>query len=387
MKKETILVFTGGGLAPALNPTLYGVIKEAKKYGYRILGGMYGWSCLTKNGKVIDLTNFNPDPLKFVGGTFLRSSRTNIMGLEDGVEVAKEKLKEYKVDHIVAIGGDDTLGAANRLFQEEKVNIVGLPKTVDNDLQATYWTPGFPTAAHATAQFCREIKIDAAYALSRIFIVEVLGRSSGWLAASGAYGYADLIVPPEKEVKLDDVLKYLAASYERNGNYATMVISEEANFGHAIKGIEQDQKDTFKVKRKSFVALSLKQKIKENLGIDCKPLFPGNFVQTGKPLKIDADYAARLGKRAIDLIKKGKFGYMAAIDRPSYNSLKLQVKDVSLKVAVGQERLLDDSFFDFKKFQVKKKFYDYMEPILGKFKPEQQDKYVKMISKLNKHVK
>jgi len=380
LKNKKLLVFTGGGLAPALNPTLYGVIKEAQGKGMQIFGGLFGWACLLDNGRVVDLTHFNPEPLKNIGGTALRSSRTNPLGVKDGLEIVREKLREYKVDFVVAIGGDDTLGAAHKLFQQEKIKIVGVPKTIDNDLPATYWTPGFPSAAYCTAKFCEEIKIDAAYALSRIFIIEVLGRKSGWLAAAAAYGAADVIIPPEKKVKLSKVLDILAQRYEKNGNFATLVISEETNFDQEVKGISQDQKDSFKVKRKSFVALGLKEKIKESLGIDCKPLFPGNFLQTGRPIETDAYWARRLGEKAIQLISQDKFGYMAALSRPG-RSLKISAVEVPLAKAVGRVRLLDRSYFDFENFKVKQKFFHYMEPMLGRPKSE-TGAYLKFIRKI-----
>lgn len=386
LKNKKLLVFTGGGLAPALNPTLYGVIREAQRHQMKIFGGLFGWACLLRNGKAIDLTHFNPLPLKDVGGTFLRSSRTNPLGISDGLDIVKEKLREYGVDFVVAIGGDDTLGAANALFNKEKIKIVGIPKTIDNDLQGTYYTPGFPTAAYYTAKFCEEIKMDAAYALSRIFIIEVLGRKSGWLAASGAFGAADVIIPPEREVKLSRVLNLLAQRYEKNGNFATLVISEETNFDQEIQGLEQDQKDSFNIKRKSFIALGLKEKIKKELGIDCKPLFPGNFLQTGSPIKFDADFADKLGMGSINLIKQEKFGFMTALKRVG-KSLRLEVIETPLAKAVGKVKLLDDTYFDFENFKVKNKFYNYMKPIFNKHEFDRKWSYLKVISQMQKYVR
>jgi len=381
LRNKTLFVFTGGGLAPALNPTLYGVISEAQKNGMKILGGLFGWASLLENGRMVDLSNFKAEGLRDIGGTILRSSRTNPLAVKNGLEIVKEKLKEYKVDYIIAVGGDDTLGAANKLFHKLGVKIIGIPKTIDNDLKSTYWTPGFPSAAYYTARFCEEIKMDAAYALSRIFIIEVLGRKAGWVAASASFGSADVIIPPERKVSLKLVLEAIKEKYEENGNFATLVISEEAEFKEKIRGFAQDQNDSFKVKRKSFVALALKQKITEELGIDCKPLFPGNYLQTGKPIEIDAKIAVKLGQRAVNLIKKEKFGYMPAIKRPDITSQRITIKEVLLDEAVSQEKLLDDSYFDFENFKVKKKFLNYMAPILGKYKGKNYS-YYKLINKI-----
>jgi 6-phosphofructokinase len=365
LKNKKLLVFTGGGLAPALNPTLYGVIREAQRQEMKIIGGLFGWASLLRNGKAINLTNFNPLPLKDIGGTFLRSSRTNPLGVENGLEMVREKLREYKADYVVAIGGDDTLGAAFKLYKKMGIKIVGIPKTIDNDLAGTYWSPGFPTAAYCLSKFCEEIKIDAAYTLSRVFIIEALGRKSGWVVAAGAYGLADVIIPPERKIKVSRVLDLIAKRYEKNGNFATVVVSEEADFD-CLKGIEQNQCDSFKVKRKSYVALGLAEAIKKNLGLDSKALFPGNFLQTGSPIKIDATTACSLGHQAVNMLKEGKFGHMACIERKK-NPESIQVSDIPLEKTAGKIKVLDESYFDFEKCQVKNKFLDYMKPILGQY--------------------
>ncbi|MCH7492902.1 6-phosphofructokinase [Patescibacteria group bacterium] len=385
LQGKTVLVFTGGGLAPALNSTLYGVIKAAQQQKMNILGGFFGWACLAEHGKIIKLSDFDPEPIKMMGGTFLRSSRTNPYAIPDGVAMLKRRIKENDIDYIIAIGGNDTLGAAQKLFENENIQVVGIPKTIDNDLQATYWSPGYPSAAHYAAQFSYEVKIDAAYALSRIFIIEVLGRQSGWIAAASSYGLADVIIPPEKLVSLDGVLEKLASRYKRNGNFATVVISEEAKFDKEVSGISQetDRSDSFNVKRKNFVALGLQEKITAELGVDCKALFPGNFLQTGPPTEVDGNYAMKLGEQAVALLSGEKFGHMASLVRPSEKSLAIEVTDVLLKDAVNKERYLDDTYFDFDKLAVKQKFFDYAEPFLSQDNYSQSS-YLSLINRLQK---
>ncbi|MFH1598223.1 MAG: 6-phosphofructokinase [Patescibacteria group bacterium] len=382
MKKETILVFTGGGLAPALNPTLYGVIKEARKFGYRILGGMYGWASLSKNGRIIDLTKLNVESIKKRGGTFLRSSRTNLYKVEGGLEQLKGKLKEQKIDHLIAIGGDDTLGAARKLYKNEKINIVGIPKTIDNDLSGTYWSPGFPSAAHYTAQYTKEVREDAAYSLSRIFIIEVLGRKSGWITASAYYGGSDvIIVPPERKVDIKNFLDKLVKRYAKNGNFAVVVISEEADFGKSVRGVWQDQKDSFGIRRKSLTGVALRDIISSQTGIDTKVLIPGNYIQAGEPIKIDRDVAVKLGQRAVNLVNQKKFGRMSCVVK---KGKAIEVDDIDLAKVVGKNNLkvLDDSYFDFKNFRPKQKLLDYFEPILGKYQTPDPE-YYKLIAKIN----
>ncbi|MFH0952171.1 MAG: 6-phosphofructokinase [Patescibacteria group bacterium] len=381
---KTILVFTGGGLAPALNPTLYGVISAAKKNNYRILGGLFGWQCLSEEGNILDLTDYNIESLKSVGGTFLRSSRTNPFHEEGKIDSLKKKLKEHSIDVVVAIGGDDTLGAAKNLFVNEGIATIGIPKTIDNDLMGTYFTPGFPSAAYYLYSFAEQIKIDAAYALSRIYIVESLGQKVGWLTAASVYGQPDVILPPEKKYDLDKVLTAIKDRYRENGNFATVVVSEEANFSNGLEGQADDQKESFGHQRKNFIALELRKVIKQRLNIDCKAVFPGNWLQAGPPIEIDRDFGIKLGHHAIELIKSGSFGSMPCIKRKE-DSKELYVGSVLLTEVTyeNQRKCLTGELFDFDEFKPRQSYLDYLEPILGKYNQPDSD-YWRLISSINK---
>ncbi len=381
MKKETILVFTGGGLAPALNPTLYGVIKKARQEGFNILGGMYGWACLSRKGRILDLNKINIESIRKRGGTFLRSSRTNPYKFDDGVKELKKKLAKYQIDYIVAIGGDDTLGAARKLYEKEKIKVVGIPKTIDNDLSGTYFTPGFPSAAHYTIQYTREVKEDAAYSLNRIFVIEVLGRKSGWIAAASYYGGADLIVPPEKKVNLKHFMEILVRRYKRNKDFAVVVACEEADFGKSVKSLSQDQKDSFGIKRKSLTGVALRDIIRDKTGIDTKILIPGNYLEAGLPISIDRHLGKQLGRSAVKLIMAKKFGQMGCLVR---DNGQLSVSSIDFKQAVGRGKVkkLDDSLFDFDNFRPKQKLLDYFEPIFGKYQIPDPN-YYNLVTKIN----
>lgn len=385
MSKKTILIFTGGGLAPALNPTLYGAVTAAQKAGFKILGGLFGWACLLDNGRIVDLTNFNLAAVKNIGGTFLRSSRTNPFNVERGVDQIKGKIKEYKIDCIIAIGGNDTMGAADKLFNQEKINIVGIPKTIDNDLPETYFTPGFPSAAYYYSSYIKEIRQDAAYALSRIYIIEAMGQDAGWLVASGIYGDADIIIPPEKEIKVENLLNLVKERYEQNGYFAVIAVAEQAKFDQPIQGIAQDQSDSFGVKRSQFISIPLRDLIREKLGINAKALIPGNYLETGRPIKIDQECAIKLGKESINLVRKGKIGHMAKLER---TGKKIIVSNILLKkiFAKQKEKVLNEKFFDWQILQPTQAYLDYMEPILGKYQPQKKDKYNQLLGQMKKYV-
>jgi len=373
---------TGGGLAPALNPTLYGIIDEARKNDYQVYGGMFGWHCFLPEGKVVDLTAIDIDSIKNQGGTFLRSSRTNLFNISNGFESLKAKVKELGIGCIVAVGGNDTLGSASYICRNLDIPVIGVPKTIDNDLFETYWSPGYPTAAKRLADMTFEIKIDAAYSLSRVFIIECLGLDAGWLAAASSYGGADLIIPPEREAKIDKVLELVNKKYRDNGGFAVVVMAHQVNFDKLESGIKDDNSDSFNTKRKIFTSLSLRDAVKKNLGFDCKALLPGNYIQSGAPIAVDRESAIELGRRAIVEVERKNFGIASCLKRVTgTNRITVEIAPLEKLVGDGETRKLDDSLFDFDNYQIKHKFVEYLEPILGPFNSK-FDSYTKLIQKL-----
>ena len=377
---KRILVFTGGGLAPALNSTIYGVAEAAKKNNTEVFGGFFGWASLLPGGKYTRIDNLDLTSIKNHGGTILRSSRTNPFKVEGSLEYIKNKIAELKLDGIVAIGGDDTLGAAARLF-DAGVPIVGIPKTIDNDLSGTYFTPGFPSAAYYLKIFTRQIKEDAAYTLSRIFVIESLGMKAGWLAASSIYGGADVIIPPEGIYDLDKVLQTIQTRYKKNGNYAVVVVSQEASFTQNL-GIREEHQinEQYGHKRQSFICLTLKEIIKEKLGIDTKALYPGNFLEADEPVELDKTIAWQLGEKAVELIKNGQFGQMSTVVREDKTKMNLGIGTIPLQDVAGANkyRSLPEDFFNKEEMKPTQKFLDYMAPLAGVF-DEKEDDYTRLI--------
>ena len=382
MDYKRIIVFTGGGLAPALNATLAGVIDAARESGITVLGGLRGWASLLDNGKIVDISSVDTELIQKIGGTFLRSSRTNIFKVENGIEQVKLKIKEHQIDVIFAIGGNDTLGEACELFKKEGIPVIGIPKTIDNDLSETYWTPGYPSAAIQMAQIVKEIREDAAYTLSRIFVIEALGMHAGWLALAGACGGADVIIPPEKQVSLSEVVRLTGERYEENGNFACVVVSQEARFDEPLNARDDDQTDHFGTVRREYVCLALRDRLKKDLGVYAKAIYPGNFLESGHPIDIDRVIAYKLGLKSIELLKEEKFGFMPSVVR---NGAVVEVGECKLENVIGEGnyRFVPDNFFDWKQMRATDEFMDYMKPVLGAYPWMKDDAYYQLIKTIN----
>lgn len=381
MSQKTIIAFTGGGITAALNSTLYGITKEAQKRGYKVLGGIGGWKCLLEEGNIVDLTNKDVSSLPNHGGTFLGSSRTNPINEDKGIEKVKETIEKYNIDTIIPIGGDDTIGAARQVYKEFQIPVIAVPKTVDNDLSGTYFTPGFPSAARKMQILTKELKEDAAYGLKRIILLETMGKNAGWVAASAFYGEADLILIPEKEIKIASFLDKLQKAHDKNGGYAVVSMTEEVRFDK-VTGIEDSQPDTFGFQRQNLVSLGLREKIKSELGIDAKIVMPRNYIQTGPPTEVDRKIGIELGENAVSLLAGGEAGLMSTVVRPDDKSTDLKVDKVSLDEVVGEENYRDikEDMFDFDNFMVKDEFGYYMEPLIEEIKDE--DNYKELIKSI-----
>lgn len=372
------LIFTGGGCAPALNAVLVGAAKEAKKQKIQLLAGKYGWESLLDHGKIADFSQFTPyhknintkssllqgcgtgfkaRNLEQTGGTILGTSRTNPIKNESQTREVLANFKKNKIDFLIPVGGDDTLGAANILWKKHKISVVCVPKTIDNDLSGTFFTLGFPTAAFNFISYCQAIFRDVK-ATRRVAIIETMGGAAGWLASCGVLGGADIIVIPEKEVRLKKFLVKIKNKYKKQ-NYVVVVVAHQANFGKNLSAI-YDEKDDYKIQRSVFVSLSLKNAIENNLHKKVVISMPGNFLSAAPPTDLDKKISLELGKKAIVLGTKNRFGFMAAVKE------NLSVDAISLDEVFRANRAkkMDDAWFDFEKFRPKEKFIKYIKKIL-----------------------
>ena len=361
--KKTILILTGGGLAQALNATLYGAITKAKKEGYKILGGLNGWASLIEDHKIIDLTGLDIESIKERGGTFLMSSRTNPFKLENGPALIADKIKKHDIDCLLAIGGDDTLGTAAKLYKEYDIPVIGLPKTIDNDLPATYFSPGFPSAAYYAAKLAAETKEDSAYALNRVFILEMYGARAGWLAGATALGNTDIIIPPEWEFSSDKILSLIKEKYETNGRNCVVAIAHEAKIS-GIKGKAHQQPDGYQHDRHEFNGIALRDAVINKLNISSQIIMPMNYVQSGEPIELDKTMGRSLGEFAVEMINNEKFGQGGAVD---YQGGEFKIKAIDLNDFSGDVKRLTEDMFDKEKMLPTEKYLNYLKTLIGNF--------------------
>ncbi len=369
----SLLVFTGGGIAPALNATLYGVITAAQHRGWRVFGGMEGWACLLPKGKIVELTHRNIAPIRFQGGSFLRSSRTNPLKDAATTRAVLSTIRRKGFDALLPIGGDDTLGAAERLFRKFQLPVVGIPKTIDNDLGFTYFTPGFPTAAYTLGRYTDALR-QAAYGARRIFVIEVMGGKAGWLAAAAALGGADIIIPPERPIPVDRVLTRIRNAYKHNGSYAVVVVSHQARVGR-LKSEYATRHDAYGIRRAHLISVPLRDVIEKKLGVETLLALPGNTLSASDPIALDQRCAQLLGRRAILAIAQRRFGSMIAITK----NLRPTIIPLERAVEKSSYHNLGRDDFDFTKLAVRRKLLRYFSRLTG-LRPVKQRPYTKFLA-------
>ncbi|RXG66858.1 6-phosphofructokinase [Candidatus Atribacteria bacterium 1244-E10-H5-B2] len=294
-------ILTGGGDCSGLNPTIRGAVYRAQDYNYEVYGIQEGWRGLVKG----DINPLNLSEVREIidqGGTILGTSRLNPYKIDNGIKQVLNSIKKLKLDAIIAIGGEDTLGVANRLFKEENVKLVGSPKTMDNDLSGTDYTFGFDS-------------------------------SVTWA------------IIPEKKADIKKMCQHLKEVYKKN-KYASVVISE----GATLPGInvEKESLDQFghMILRNRGVGNILADLIKKNTGIETRHAVIGHIQRGGSPTLFDRILGLRCGVTAVDLIAKGKFGYMAALKGSEVIGVPLEKAVSKLKVVDKKWWKLAQVFFE-----------------------------------------
>ncbi len=307
-------VLTGGGDCPGLNAVIRAVVRKGV-FHYRdtFVGFLEGWRGLLDD-KTMPLDLSSVAGILPRGGTILRTSRTNPAKREDGLQRCIDVLRAHSCDALVAIGGDDTLSVAQKLHQKG-VKVVGVPKTIDNDLAGTDFTFGFDTAVNIATGAIDRVHTTAE-AHNRVIVVEVMGRDAGWIALySGIAGGADVILIPEQPFDVDKVAESIKQRHARGRYFSIVVAAEGARFADG-KAATQDggaNVDEFGHLRLGGIGNALAQEIEKRTGYETRSVVLGHIQRGGSPSAFDRVLATRYGLGAIDMVHRGEFGKMAAL--------------------------------------------------------------------------
>ncbi|MEU4447475.1 6-phosphofructokinase [Actinosynnema sp. NPDC050801] len=322
-------VLTGGGDCPGLNAVIRGVARKGiEAHGWEIVGFRNGWQGPIENlTKPIGLDDV--EDILTRGGTILGSSRTNPYKIDGGVDRIRETLAANKVDALIAIGGEDTLGVAKRLT-DDGIGVVGVPKTIDNDLGATDYTFGFDTAVHIATEAIDRLRTTAE-SHHRALVVEVMGRHAGWIALhSGLAGGANVILVPERQFNVDKVVEWVERRFERQ--FAPIiVVAEGAMPEGGAEVLHSGEKDAFGHVRLGGIGTWLAEEIAERTGKESRAVVLGHVQRGGIPTAYDRVLATRFGLHAVDAVAEGDFGVMVALRGTEIVRVKLAEATAELK--------------------------------------------------------
>jgi ATP-dependent phosphofructokinase / diphosphate-dependent phosphofructokinase len=331
-------VLTGGGDCPGLNAVIRAVVRKGSfHYEDSFVGFMEGWRGLLEN-KTMQLDLETVGGILPRGGTILRTSRTNPAKRDDGLQRCAENLRAHMCDALIAIGGDDTLSVAKKLF-DIGVKVVGVPKTIDNDLSGTDFTFGFDTAVNVATEAIDRVHTTAE-AHNRVIVVEVMGRDSGWIATySGIAGGADVILIPEVPFDIDEVAELIRQRHSRGRYFSIVVAAEGAKFAGGNDTVPAAGVDEFGHARLGGIGASLATEIEKRTGFESRSVVLGHIQRGGSPSAFDRVLATRYGLGAIDMVHRGEFGRMAALRGN-------KIVSIPLAEAIASNRKVDKEILD-----------------------------------------
>lgn len=338
-------ILTGGGDAPGLNAVIRGVVFRAASEGHRVTGFLRGWKGAIENTSVeLDIERVRE--ILPQGGTMLFSSRTNPRNIENGFEKIIETLKIKQIDCLIACGGEDTLGVA-QVLTERGIPVIGLPKTIDNDLSATDYTFGFDTAIN-NVMIALDKLHTTAKSHERVLVVEIMGRHAGWMALHGGLaGGAHLILVPEEEFDTDEVCEILKKRYSEGRRYAIVAVAEGAIdpglARHIMHSAESDPFGHVQLGTGIGIAEVLKNEIADRTGIETRHVVLGHTQRGGAPTAFDRVLGTRLGIKAVEMAEQKQFGMMAA-------QRGTEIVAVDLAEAVGSLKTIPPE--DYKKTKI-----------------------------------
>jgi 6-phosphofructokinase 1 len=323
-------VLTGGGDCPGLNAVIRAVVRKGtERCGHEFVGYRDGWRGPLEN----DIQPLGVPEVRGIlprGGTILGSSRTNPFKEDGGPERIAENLAAAEVDGLIAIGGEDTLGAASRLHDDHGVPIVGVPKTIDNDLSATDYTFGFDTAVNIAMEAIDRLHTTAS-SHHRVLIAEVMGRHAGWIAFhAGLAGGANVILIPEQPFDIERVCEFVGSRFE--SQFAPIVVvAEGAQPAGGMPEAQDESLDAFGHVRLGGIAHWLETEIERRTGKETRATVLGHVQRGGTPTAFDRVLATRFGLHAVDAVDAGRWGTMTALRGTEIKLVALSEATTELK--------------------------------------------------------
>lgn len=328
-------ILTAGGDCPGLNAVIRGVVYRAHQAGQTCIGIRDGWKGLMEN-ITIPLDRDNVDDIMGLGGTILGTSRKDPYVHGNGFASIMPTLEAHGIEQVVVIGGEGTLASALKLFNEG-LPVVGVPKTIDNDIAATDVTFGFHTAVQIATDAIDRLTTTAE-SHNRVILVEVMGRHAGWIAAyAGMASGADAVLVPEVPYDLDELVDMLARRHERGKNYSIVVVAEGAALPSDLDAPAL-QKDAYGFERLGGISNVLAPAIEARSGFETRVTVLGHVQRGGTPTAYDRILATRFGVAAADLAISGQIGLMVALRGDA-------IVPVSLEEACSRVRLLDTEIY------------------------------------------
>ena len=343
MAEKTIGILTGGGDCPGLNAVIRAAVRKGiTAYRYRFRGILKGWKGMMEcDWEPLDLREISGILPK--GGTILGTSRTNPLKQEDGGEIVIDNMRRMKLDALVAIGGEDTLGVANKLAILG-VPVVGVPKTIDNDLSGTDYTFGFDTAVNIVTEAIDRIHTTAE-SHNRVMVVEVMGRHSGWIALhAGLAGGADMILIPEQKYTVEEVVGTIRKRHERGKDFSIVVVAEGVQLVSAEGGedeyvVSEGGRDEFGHVKLGGIGQLVANAVEEATSYETRVTVLGHLQRGGTPTAFDRVLGTRFGIAAIDLVHADDFGKMVSLQGN-------EIVAIPLADAVDQLKVVDQELYD-----------------------------------------
>ncbi len=385
---KTLAILTGGGDTPALNSSIESVRNRAALLGFNVYGIRRGWKGLLGDGDILDLTNQPYDGLH--GGTALLSSRTNPFpskkNPENRVPQILQNLQRYKIDFLVSIGGDDTNGAAKKLYETEGIPVIGFPKTIDNDLRTrtmhnyngkeieAVMCPGFPSAVYSVMSFADRMRTTAD-SHSRIVVLEVMGRDAGWLTGGAFYGGAEISLIPEVEInkgRKEQFFEKVKEVYTNSPRKSIVIaVSEGVRWYDEAKDkvdvvYASSETDEYGHPRFGGISGVIASEITQKLGLEARAQITGYYPRAGACSEYDRRLTMALADKVTDLLLRGQYGQMPVLNK-IVNYPELEEYNTS-SIDMGQigNRPLHDDYYSNEEFSFTDVYSDFLSYILEK---------------------